>query len=192
MAELKDYRGEFNPDIEFEDFDKEACVRLAKAYMKLYQLMDARWYQTIEPILGWERALGECEVPVWKALGRDEPREICKALNIEGNDVATFFKYMQFIPGAFRTHYQIKYEFVDGDKNHGIMTVEVCPTLDWYEKKGYSDEWIKKMCEVEYSVWPIYAKFFNPDIEMTCLKIPPRKSSDEIACKWDVKVVPKA
>lgn len=42
--------------------------------------------------------------------------------------------------------------------------------------------------QVEPIVFKAYASFFNPDVEVTCLKAPPRESQDEIACKWHFKL----
>lgn len=36
MGELQDYSGEYNPDVEFENFSKEALIRLLKAYQKVF------------------------------------------------------------------------------------------------------------------------------------------------------------
>jgi hypothetical protein len=33
-----------------------------------------------------------------------------------------------------------------------------------------------------------YAKYVNPDIKIVPLKLPPRKSKDDIACQWELKL----
>jgi hypothetical protein len=38
---------------------------------------------------------------------------------------------------------------------------------------------------------PLYQKtasYFNPRIKMSPLKLPPRQRSDEIACRWEIKL----
>jgi hypothetical protein len=47
----------------------------------------------------------------------------------------------------------------------------------------------KLICqEMEPKIMGIVAHYFNPNIRVTPLKMPPRKSKDEIPCKWEFKL----
>ena len=59
-----------------------------------------------------------------------------------------------------------------------MLTVTYCPTLDALEEEGEGRE--DEICNiVEPKILKAYASFFNPDIEVKCLKSPPRKSSEK-------------
>ena len=45
MGELKDYSGEWRPDVDFEDFSKDALVRLLKAYQRAFVGMSGGYPQ---------------------------------------------------------------------------------------------------------------------------------------------------
>jgi hypothetical protein len=44
MSDLEDYSGEFRPDLNMQDFSKDALVRLWQAGGKLYIGLDGLWY----------------------------------------------------------------------------------------------------------------------------------------------------
>ena len=71
-------------------------------------------------------------------------------------------------------------------KNHdnAMFTITHCPTLEALEREGEGRE--KEICRiVEPVVLKCYASFFNLDIEVKGLKMPPRKSKDGDCCQWE-------
>jgi len=42
--------------------------------------------------------------------------------------------------------------------------------------------------EVERPMFQRIAAYFNPKMKATALKLPPRKSEDDIACRWEFKI----
>jgi hypothetical protein len=112
-----------------------------------------------------------------------------EAMNIRGNNVVTLIKLLQMIPdGSREDTYLTDYDIQD--KNHAIMTIKVCPTLLYWERKGDRKS-IDHVCSVggleELSIVE-YANCVNPAIKITPLKLPPRKSKDDIACQWEIKL----
>jgi len=93
MGEQQDYSGDYNPDIEFEDLSKEALIRLLKAYQKIFVGALGIWNTLNRQRMSVEQ--------VWKLdgdvyefqLNTFELPLVTKALNIQGNDVATMLKY---------------------------------------------------------------------------------------------------
>src|SRR4030042_4938569 len=140
--------------------------------------LDGFWYLNIKQRFSNEEALA-CDLDVWEKVGRYELARITKLLNIQGNDIAALVKGIQISPW-FRV---IESKFELRDKNSAIFTVTNCPTLNSLEKEGEGRE--DQICNiVEAKILKDYAHFFNPKIEVKCLKSPPRKNKDGICCQW--------
>jgi len=81
----------------------------------------------------------------------------------------------------------VEYELVNPD--HGFITCKRCTALDAYEAEGTGHEII--MChEEEPATFAFAALYHHPKMVVRPLKLPPRKSKDEIACKWECKIDP--
>ncbi|MFC1943944.1 DUF6125 family protein [Chloroflexota bacterium] len=185
MDELKDYSGEFNPHMRYEEFSKEALVKMLGVFSKLTMLMDGLWNTEVGKKLSVDEVYN-IEEAVWLKLARYEREEIIKALNVQGNDVASFMKIQQWLATTFQGVY--KYTIELKNNNHGIVTIIDCPQLRYFEKKG-DEAGMRKSChEVEPLVWGRSAKLINPAIETKAIKLPPRKSADEIACQFEFKL----
>jgi hypothetical protein len=64
------------------------------------------------------------------------------------------------------------------------VTIEHCPTLLSLEKEGTGRE--KKICQqLEPKLMNIMAHFFNPEIKVTGLKVPPRTDYKDCCCQWE-------
>ena len=57
MKELRDYSGEFDPDLSLDDFSKDALVGIVKLYSQLFMGVDGIWYSTVRDRHGEEEAL---------------------------------------------------------------------------------------------------------------------------------------
>ena len=60
MAELRDYSGPFNPDLQWEDCSKELLIRVMKVWQYFYLEMASAWYDAVEKSSGSEEA-NACE-----------------------------------------------------------------------------------------------------------------------------------
>ena len=179
MKKLNDYSGQFFPDLKLGDFSLDTLAKLSGLYCKLYIAMDGFWYLTIKERISNKEALA-FDILVWERLCKYEMAKITKQLNIMGNDVIALMKALQFVPWTQQMQYKMEAE----NHNRVTLTVTDCPTLDALEKEGAGRE--DEICNVvEAKVFEGYASFFNPDIEVRCLKSPPRKSKDEICCQWE-------
>jgi hypothetical protein len=73
------------------------------------------------------------------------------------------------------------------DKDHAIVTCRTCPTLFSLEKEGTGRE--KLICqEIEPKMMSMMAHYFNSNIKVTGLKVPPRTSYGDICCQWEYKL----
>ncbi|MFC1894128.1 DUF6125 family protein [Chloroflexota bacterium] len=176
---MTDYSGEFLPNLKLNDFSHDTLADLLALYSKLYIALDGFWYLTIKERLGNEEALA-CDMRTWEIMSKYEMAKITKQLNIQGNDVIALMKAMQIAPW-FR---HIEHETEVRNPDDAIITVSHCATLDALEREGEGRE--DQICNmVDPILFKCYASFFNPDIEVKCLKSPPRKSKDEICCRWE-------
>jgi len=78
----------------------------------------------------------------------------------------------------------MKYRTEVRNKNNAFLTVTHCPTLEALEQEGQGRE--NEICNiVEARILKAHAICFNPDIEVKCLKSPPRKGKSYICCQWE-------
>jgi len=185
MEELRDYSGPLRPDLKMEDFSKAALVRLWQAAGKLYVGLDGVWYSLIREKYG-EDVARELDAELWRREAPLEVRRNREAMNIWGDDVEAVLKFLQVDPGGGAIFPEFTCEMKD--RNTGILTVKRCLGLEYYERHGET-ELQKHACEVlDAEGFQQAASLFNPKIKVTPLKLPPRKSKDEIACQWEFKM----
>ena len=179
MKELSDYSGEFLPNLKLNDFSPTTLAELLTLYAKLYLAMDASWYLTVKERLGNKEALA-CDIQTWESMCKYEMAMIKRQLKIRGNDVTTFMKATQVCPWFQLIESKIEIK----NKNSAMLTVTYCPTLNALEQEGEGRE--DEICNiVEPKILKGFASVFNPDIQVKCLKSPPRKSKDDICCQWE-------
>ena len=180
MRNLSDYSGEFLPDFRMNDFSHDVLADLLKLYSKLYGALDGFWYLTVKDRIGNKEAL-DSDLQAWEKICQYEMKYITRQLNIQGNDVISLMKAIQVIPWFQQMQYKIEIE----GPNIAMLEINYCPTLEALEKEGTGRE--NQICKiVEPFVLKNYASFFNPDIEVECLKLPPRKSKSETCCQWRI------
>ena len=178
MKKLNDYSGEFLPELEFADFSSDTLAELLSLYCKLYMALDGFWYLTTKERVGNEEALA-CDINTWERHAKYEMAKISKQLNIRGNDVVSVMKTIQITPWLRQTQFKIEVK----NHNNAVLTVTYCPTLDALEREGEGRE--NEICNmVDRKLFQDYASFFNPNIKVESLRLPPRKSGDEICCQW--------
>ena len=183
MEELQDYSGEFKPDLRMQDFSKDAFVRLWRACGALHLGLDEVWYGVIKERYGEEIAL-ELDSEVWRRQAIPELQRLSKAMNIQGDDVAALFKACQVGPSGGAVA-DMAYELKNNA--HGILTFNRCLPLEWVEKYGNPARQ-KQMCDFDIRFFEIWAKYLNPKMKVNPLKLPPRKSKDEVPCIWEFKL----
>jgi len=107
-------------------------------------------------------------------------------MNIWGEDVASVLKFLQVDLGGGAIWPDFECEMKD--RNRGILTIRRCLGLEYYERHGETTLQ-KHACEVlDVEGFEDAARLFNPNIKVTPLKLPPRKSPEEIACQWEFKL----
>jgi hypothetical protein len=193
--ELRDYQGTFRPNIAMNDFSKETLIELMKLHSRLFLVLDAYWYLAIKESINNDKAL-ECDLTVWDRFAQYELPRLCSLLKIEKDGISGLFKAFQFMGLCWFNN--MEYDMKLDSENHGLMTVTHCPTLLAIvthcptllaiEKEGSGRE--KQLCqEVETFIFKKYAEYFDCNILVEPLKIPPRENrgKGEICCQWEFK-----
>ena len=179
MKNLRDYSGQFIPELKASDFSHDTLAGLLSLYGKLYLAVDGFWYLTVKERINNQEAIA-CDIGAWEKLYRYEMSRIRELLNIQGNDVAALMKSIQVTPWFWHTEHKIELE----NRNTALLTITRCITLDALEKEGEGRE--NEICKIFCPLmFKRYASFFNSDIEVKPLKSPPRKSKDEVCCQWE-------
>ncbi|MGQ4598892.1 DUF6125 family protein [Nocardia sp. R6R-6] len=184
--ELDDLSGPFDPDFKPEDLSKEALLKLWRSTCRLLIGIDGHWATRVREKLG-EEATFEINNGVWEDMVAREKRWITDGMNMTGNDLATFFKFQQVNPATAGI---MEIELDLESANKGTMTVTRCSVLESCEKLGMPERQ-KACCDMDVIYFPNQAREINPNIETKCLKLPPRQSKDEIACKWEFTLEPQ-
>jgi len=179
---LEDYSGAFDADFNHDKLSKETLLKLLTTYNEDMLRIDCFWYLTVMGKWGNDEAF-DCDVKVWEKAQPWEMKRVSEVLNIRGDDVATLMKYFQVSPWMWIYTSTIDLK----NAKHGMVTISHCPTLAALEKEGTGRE--KLICQqLEPKLMNIMAHFFNPKIEVTALKVPPRTSYDDCCCQWEFKL----
>ncbi|MCX6000064.1 MAG: DUF6125 family protein [Chloroflexi bacterium] len=186
---LPDNSGDYNPNRKLTDFSVDFLANLALEYARAYLGTDGFWHGAVADKVGATEAM-DCELLVWRRIANHVIPRIAKLANIPlpVKDVVEALKVWQMLPDQILPEvYTIKYDIKD--RNHAIGTVTRCATLERFEKNAPG--MIQTLCHgVEVDAVVAQCRVLHPDLKMTPLKLPPRKSRDEIACQWDYRLEP--
>lgn len=186
MNEINDYSGAFRPELKLSDFSKEALIQLVRAAAKCYGAQTLYWYNAAKELYGEEIA-DKLQEHVWLKGGASEAelRNVCNALKISGNDIASYFKFLQVTPIDAT---MMDLDFHLKDANHGTLTVTRCYVLSLLERMQ-DLSFQRNLCEViDAAGFQLGGTWFNPRMKVTPVKLPPRQSKTDIACKWEFEI----
>ena len=183
MKELMvDYSSSFDPTFTHEKLAQKTLTRLLRATAEYMRRIDGHWYLSVMEKWGNDEAI-DCDIKVWERLVIYEMKMLSSLLNIRGDDVVTVMKALQASPWSLTYTCDIDTRSND----HAIVTYWNCPTLLALEREGKGREGL--ICQVlEPKLMGIIAHYFNPNIRVTALKVPPRSSDSEICCQWEFKL----
>ncbi|TAK33949.1 MAG: hypothetical protein EPO21_11215 [Chloroflexota bacterium] len=179
---LKDYSGPFTQGISWDDFSRETLVQALGTYAGLFPAIDGFWYLSVKDRFGEEPAF-DCDFWVWDKYFRYETKRLTKLFGITGNDVETYFKVFQLSPVVSTQGFKLDLF----SKQHGVLKVHRCPTLEALIKEGEGRE--QRFCKrVEQKMLEMQAHAINPDITVNGLCMPPETIGGEICCEWEFKL----
>jgi hypothetical protein len=182
IPELNDNSGPFYPNLTHRNLSKDFLLKLMHGYQYAWIIMSGGYYDAVKARYGSEEA-NKCELASWMRVGEKVNPRYAKIANIKLETVLDSLKAEQLpldnTVGLYPAEYDIK------SPNHVIMTVMKCRTLDYFEKA--EPERIVPMCQ--HLEKPVIEKYLvNPKIKVTPLVLPPRKSPEDIACRWEFKL----
>jgi len=177
------YTGLFSPDPSTVALSKPEIVKwLLGSHEYLLQCIEA-WATQITVRYGLDVMFdiqwtlwGDTVLPGTKKLKEEY-------LGITGNSVADWMKDLQVdataMPGKA---FDLSFEMPEPDV--GIMTFNRCVAVDQWEAMGRPDI-LEKNC---HSTCPksmiVTTKFYNPNMKVDILAIPPRVDPGNVCCKW--------
>lgn len=177
------YTGLFSPELASPDLTKEQLVTwFLGSHENLLQCIEA-WATQITVRDGLDTMFdiqytlwGETVLPVRTKL-------MSKYLGISGSTVEDWMKDLHMdvtaLPGkAFDLTFEMP------EPNVGIMTFNRCVAVDQWEAMGRPDI-LEKNC---HSTCPksmiVTTKFYDPNIKVDILAIPPRRAEGDVCCRW--------
>lgn len=185
MAELDDYSGEFRPDIRYEDFSKEALGRLIEEYCRLGFRLDGTWQEVIRRRLGKAEAMA-AENEVWAQLVPFWQSRVAKALNIRGDDVATYLKLLQMDPQMCYRLMGVECELHDAD--HATLRVRTCHAVKYFKHTTGDMEALKEMCVLDKRAFEKVAAHVNPEIKVEEVFLPTDPGApDDPNCEFRIR-----
>jgi hypothetical protein len=182
LTELNNYSGKFDAGLKYEDFSREVLLNTIREYAAYIKRLDGIWYLMVKAEMG-DDAAARCDRLVWDKMEVNDARTVCNIFGIDGHDVDALLKTFQMSPCI----QNMKYHMESGGGHRGVLTVTHCPTLIALEAEGEGRE--RRICgEIEPELFQIRARFVNPKIKATPLKLPPRQGNDEIHCQWEFRL----
>ena len=192
MKELKDYSGEFIPNLRYEDLSKDIIIKLLVEAGRTLTAIGGFWYTNICEKFGSDEG-NRHHLDVWIKEADFCMPNIAKAAGIQVTDVASCMKAFQLDPAFNRDLFRVTIDIKARDRC--LFTIHNCPSLAYQEREGKGRE--KFTCQVlEPATMIRYFGAFGIDVEPLPLKVPPRigwqkKGWVDIACQWEFQQVPR-
>ncbi len=178
--ELNDLSGPYNPELTFDMLSKEFILKLMQVWQYAWLHMSESWYREVKKRFGTEAA-DDCELGAWRNVGERVNPRYAKVGNVKLNTVVDSLKCLQLpLDNTTGGLYPAIPEIIN--ENHVIWTIPKCRSLEFFEAK--EPERIQQVCYKNEKVI-IERYLINRKIKVTPLKLPPRNSPEDIACKWE-------
>ncbi len=162
---------------DLDSLTREEAVRYLKFLSGLAIAVDGLWFMAVEKSAGYDKAL-ELDVDVWAGYARVVVKRIRREFGISGTGLAALKEIIRHDP-LWWSMGEVK--IVEDSASRLAIEVFDCPALIAMEKMGRE----KLTCEpVEGAYLGALAAAVDPGIRVEALKLPPRKSPDEVCCRW--------
>ena len=169
-------------DSKLESLSRGELIDLVKLSSRMILALDGFWYLSVKELAGNDKALDR-DNWVWDKVMKFYLSELARLLGVQGRDVADYMKVMGPRPEGLVLEEKVEVL----NRNDAIRTVTHCPTIAALEKEGEGRDAVH--CSATCSAMRVkHSKLFNPAIKVTCLKIPPRKSKDDIFCQFEYRI----
>jgi hypothetical protein len=177
------YTGLFSPHERAIELDKPALVRwVLGSHEYLLQCIEA-WATQITVRYGLDEMF-DIQYTLWGDVVLPGAKKLKEQyFGITGSTVADWMKDLQIdataLPGKA---FDLTFEMPEPDV--GIMAFNRCVAVDQWEAMGRPDI-LEKNC---HSTCPksmiVTTRFYDPNMKVDILAIPPRKAEGDVCCKW--------
>ncbi len=169
-------------DAKLESLSRDELIDLVKLSSRMILALDGFWYLSVKELAGNDKALDR-DNWVWDKVMKFCVDELARLQGVQGRDVADYMKAMHPRPEGLVLEERVEVL----NRNDAIRTVTYCPTIVAMEKEGEGRDAIH--CRAACGeMRKKHSKLFNPAIKVTCLKIPPRKSKNDVFCQFEYKI----
>jgi len=159
-----------------EDLSREELIKRLRLACELASAVDGLWFLAAEQAEGFDKALA-MDVQVWERYASLCIKRIRKYYPIGSNGLDAFKEIMRIDP----LWLHVEFELIGESKDRLTFQVNKCPFLEAMERMGRP----VLTCEpVETAYLTAMAQALDPRIRVQPIKLPPRKSKDEICCQW--------
>ena len=158
------------------DLSREDLIKYLELLSGLTVAVDGLWFVAAEKATDFDRAL-EMDTNVWTWYAPLVVKRIRKNFTIDGTGLEALKQVMGHDP----MWWTVDGALAEDTPERLIFEVRDCPALTAMEKMKRK----RLTCEpVERAYLEALAAAVDPGIKVQALKLPPRKSSSEICCRW--------
>jgi hypothetical protein len=162
---------------DLDNLTREEAIHYLKFLSGLAIAVDGLWFMAVEKATDYDKAL-EMDVEVWTGYARVVVKRIRKNFQIHGTGLQALKEIVHHDPMWWSMG---ELRIVEDTPTRLVFEVVDCPSLLAMEKMGRE----KLTCEpVEGAYLEALAAAVDPDIHVEALQLPPRKSPDEVCCRW--------
>lgn len=179
--DLKDYSGPLQPRLSVLDLSKELLIKMVMRLGPIdWGLIDGQWGNRVTEMWG-SRVACALDDKLWDNMAKCLYIYSSETLNYQGTAVEKALKcYQSNVVAGFMTDCEVELL----TPNLGILTINRCNTLDYFEKRGEFLRLIDVCWKVDPPCFEAIGTCFDPDMKCVSLKLPPQKSKDDVACAW--------
>lgn len=164
-------------EVDLTKLSKETLIKLVKAYSRLFLALDGFWFLAVEEKHGYKDAL-DIDIKAWEGYFPYEARLLRKTLEIKEEGIPGIIetlKHCAFVPC-------MEHVIDEVSEERGVVSLYKCPSLEAMERAGRTEF----VCEpVGTAVFQKYAESIDPRVKVRFLDGPPRKSPEDVSCKWE-------
>ncbi|MFH1625160.1 MAG: DUF6125 family protein [Pseudomonadota bacterium] len=164
-------------EVDLTNLPKEKLIDLIKAYSRLFLALDGFWFLAVEERFGYQAAL-DIDTKAWEGYFPYEARLLRRVLGIEEEGIPGIIetlKHSAFVPC-------MEQQIEESSERRGVFALYKCPSLEAMENAGRKEF----TCEpVGTTVFQKYAESLDPRVKVKFLDGPPRKSREDVSCKWE-------
>jgi hypothetical protein len=159
-----------------EDLSREELLKRVRLTAEMSIALDGLWFMAAEMAAGYDKAL-EMDIHVWQRYVPVSIKRIRKYFDLSASGLEGVKEIMKYDP----LWLPINIDFPEDTSRRLVFRVKNCPALEAMERMGRE----LLTCEpVEGAYLTALAQAVDPRIKLTAMKLPPRRSPDEICCQW--------